>query len=318
MTIEETWEKLGQKLKNHRLIKSNSATASCPAHKDGVPSLSIQLKKDIILLKCHAGCTFSEIIKALRLSSSDFKKKTKHKNIKKEICRYPYLDEKGKILGYVVRFSPKSFLRLRKINGDDIWNWNEIKHVPYRLPQLLEANNEKKEVFLVEGEKDADNLNRLGYYSTTFPGGAGKWRNSFKKFFIESDLILIPDNDDAGIKGMERIAEHLYPVTKRLRIIYLNNENNKSDISDWLEKNSFDKNLLDQLIRTKATDWEQPDKSKNNLQKTAIDELNNEYAVLTMGNKVVILWESNNEERFLPVQDFRIKLKNKWINQQKA
>ena len=79
MTIEETWEKLGQELKNHRLIKSNSVTASCPAHKDGVPSLSIQLKKDIILLKCHAGCSFSEIIKALRLSTSDFKKR---RNIK--------------------------------------------------------------------------------------------------------------------------------------------------------------------------------------------------------------------------------------------
>ena len=78
----------------------------------------------------------------------------------------------------------------------------------------------------------------------------------------------------------------------------------------------FDKNLLDQLIRTKATDWEQPDKSKNNPKKSAIDELNNEYAVLTMGNKVIILWESNNEERFLPVQDFRVKLKNKCINQQ--
>ena len=37
-----------------------------------------------------------------------------------------------------------------------------------------------------------------------------------------------------------------------------------------------------------------------------------------MGNKVLILWEKNDEERFLPVQDFRVKLKNKWIDQQKA
>ena len=37
-----------------------------------------------------------------------------------------------------------------------------------------------------------------------------------------------------------------------------------------------------------------------------------------MGNKVLILWEKNDEERFLPVQDFRVKLKNKWVDQQKA
>ena len=73
MKVEETWHKLGQELKNHRLINSNSATASCPAHQDKIPSLSLKLKKDIILFKCHAGCTFSEITKALGMSSSDFK-----------------------------------------------------------------------------------------------------------------------------------------------------------------------------------------------------------------------------------------------------
>ena len=108
MKVEETWHKLGQELKNHRLINSNSATASCPAHQDKIPSLSLKLKKDIILFKCHAGCTFSEITKALGMSSSDFKFKKKPGKFKKEICRYPYLDEKGNILGYVVRFSPKA------------------------------------------------------------------------------------------------------------------------------------------------------------------------------------------------------------------
>ena len=37
-----------------------------------------------------------------------------------------------------------------------------------------------------------------------------------------------------------------------------------------------------------------------------------------MWNKVLILLEKDDEERFLPVQDFRVKLKNKWVDQQKA
>ena len=187
------------------------------------------------------------------------------------------------ILGYVVRFSPKSFLRLRKYKGKDVWNWEGVKQVPYRLPQLLKANDEKKEVFLVEGEKDADSLNSMGYCSTTLPGGAGKWRKSYKRFFIKSDLILIPDNDEAGIKGMERIAGHLISVAKRLRIIYLRDEKNKSDISDWLEKNSFNKELLEDLIRTREDELEKKGLSNNDLKKTEIDALNEEYAVLTMG-----------------------------------
>ena len=87
-------------------------------------------------------------------------------------------------------------------------------------------------------------MNHLGFTATTFPGGAGKWRDSYKSHFIGSDLILVPDNDEVGIKGMEKIAEHLSPVTKRLRIIYLKNLNEKDDISDWLEINRFKKIVL--------------------------------------------------------------------------
>ena len=114
MTIEETWEKLGHKLKNHRLIKSNSATASCPAHKDGVPSLSIQLKKDIILLKCHAGCTFSEIIKALRLSSSDFKFKKKPGKFKRRSAD-THISMKRKYSWIRCQIFTKKLLKIKKI-----------------------------------------------------------------------------------------------------------------------------------------------------------------------------------------------------------
>ena len=57
-----------------------------------------------------------------------------------------------------------------------------IKQVPYRLPQLLKANDEKKEVFLVEGEKDADSLNSMGYCSTTCPAVRENGGNHIKDF----------------------------------------------------------------------------------------------------------------------------------------
>lgn len=318
MLIERTWQKLKIKLKQFSLKEVNCAVASCPAHQDQRPSLSIEKKKGIILLKCHAGCSFREIVEALGMSSNEFNTRKKTFQHKKEVCRYAYHDKNGDILGFIVKFYPKKFSRLRVIKGKNEWNWNGIQLVPYNLPLLLKANQKNESIFIVEGEKDADNLNHLGFTATTFPGGAGKWRDSYKSHFIGSDLILIPDNDQAGIKGMEKIAENLSPVTKRLRIIYLKDLNEKDDISDWLEINGFKKNRFEKLINSEAIEWDDLKHSKKATTQSSIDGLNEEFAVLTMGNKVLILWEKNDEERFLPVQDFRVKLKNKWVDQQKA
>ena len=46
--------------------------ARCPAHDDRVPSLSISEGDDCrTLLKCHAGCSTPDIVKALGLQMSD-------------------------------------------------------------------------------------------------------------------------------------------------------------------------------------------------------------------------------------------------------
>ena len=86
--MEQTWQKLGLGLKRYSLNGINSAVASCPAHEDQTPSLSLEKKKDIILLKCHAGCSFKEIIEALGMTQKEFKAQKKAKPIKKEVCRY--------------------------------------------------------------------------------------------------------------------------------------------------------------------------------------------------------------------------------------
>lgn len=45
--------------------------ACCPAHDDKHPSLSVGLGEDRVLLRCHAGCTFDDIILALGLRKRD-------------------------------------------------------------------------------------------------------------------------------------------------------------------------------------------------------------------------------------------------------
>ena len=50
----------------------NGWKASCPAHDDRVPSLSINEGDDgRVLLKCHAGCNTDAVVKAMGLTMAD-------------------------------------------------------------------------------------------------------------------------------------------------------------------------------------------------------------------------------------------------------
>ena len=88
---------------------------------------------------------------------------------------YDYTDENGELLFQAVRYEPKGFNQ-RRPDGKDSWKWSlkGVKRVLYRLPELMSADPAKP-VFVVEGEKDADNLIQLGLVATTNPMGAGKW-----------------------------------------------------------------------------------------------------------------------------------------------
>src|SRR5450755_1781781 len=51
-------------------------TARCPAHTDHTPSLSIGIGKDgRVLLRCHAGCSTEDIVRAIGLTMADLSPK---------------------------------------------------------------------------------------------------------------------------------------------------------------------------------------------------------------------------------------------------
>ena len=89
----------------------------------------------------------------------------------REVERYPYLDETGKLLFEVIRFEPKTF-RPRRPDGAGGWIWNleGTERVLYRLPEVLKAAKDGGTVYVVEGEKDADALRRAHAVATCNPG----------------------------------------------------------------------------------------------------------------------------------------------------
>ncbi|MGN1008855.1 MAG: hypothetical protein ACI4PV_07895, partial [Butyricicoccus sp.] len=87
---------------------------------------------------------------------------------------------------------------------------------------------------LVEGEKDADNLIALNLPATTVCGGAKKWRDEYTQEFDGKDVVILPDNDDAGRAHARLIAHKLVARAraKSVRIVPTSSAP-KGDVSDF-------------------------------------------------------------------------------------
>lgn len=105
--------------------------------------------------------------------------------------------------------------------------------IPYRLPQLLQAEHDT--VLVVEGEKDADALASLGFVATSNSGGAEKWSADLDRYFEGRDVYILPDNDEPGARHAQLVAARLGPVAREIRVINLPGLPPKGDVSDWLQ-----------------------------------------------------------------------------------
>ena len=154
---------------------------------------------------------------------------------RKIVATYDYADETGALLFQVVRYDhPKTF-KQRRPDGRGGWVWNvkDVRQVPYRLPELLEAIALDHPVFVVEGEKDVEALARYGIAATTNAGGAGKWKTDFAEHFAGADVVVIPDNDDTGRNHANDVARSLAGIAARVRRLELPGLPDKGDVSDW-------------------------------------------------------------------------------------
>ena len=158
---------------------------------------------------------------------------------KKFVCAYDYRDAAGDLVMQVVRWEPKHFSQRRPnpescgIENDE-WLWN-IEGVPdliYRLPEIAASPR----AVIVGGEKDADNLAALGFPATTNPGGEGHWKPEHGAFLAGKDVVVMPDQDDAGARHCMAVVATLRGVAKRVRVAILPKVEGKriKDVSDWI------------------------------------------------------------------------------------
>lgn len=249
-------------------------TARCPAHDDRTASLSIgEGENGKLLVHCHAGCSFDAILKAAGLEPANpngHDQKAGKRGLGKIVATYDYHDATDTMVFQVVRFEPKDFRQRRRPRPDDpadkiksgpdgqwVWSVKDAEKVPYRLPKLLNASA----VYICEGEKDCDNLAKLGLTATTNPGGADKdgeggkkWPESFGRWFHGRHAILIPDNDESGRRHVQAVARKLSGRAASIRIIELPGLPPKGDVSDWLAAGGTREQL--ENMATVAPLWE--------------------------------------------------------------
>ena len=245
-----------------RALRANvkgEATTRCPFHEDRKPSLSINVQTG--LFTCHAGCGGGSIFDfEMRLRGVDFGQARAsvlkdigrplpavvHAAERKIVGTYPYADEQGQLLYEVIRYEPKSFSQ-RRPDGKGGWisNLDGVRYVPYRLGDLIKASD----IFLVEGEADADRLASEGLAATTNSGGACKWRPEFAAHFEGKRVVISPDNDEVGLRHAELVARNLHPVAASVKVLHLQGLQPKGDISEWL-KNHTKQELLQLVAST--------------------------------------------------------------------
>jgi hypothetical protein len=200
----------------------SSYMATCPAHDDRTPSLSITEKEGKILLHCLGGCNVKDVLGAAGLTFEDL-----HQG-PIITAEYDYRDEVGQLLFQVLRYEPKTFKQRHPDgNGGWIWNLNGTRRVLYNLPDVLKADS----LLIVEGEKDVESARKMGIVATCNPHGAGKWREEYATYFEGKHVTVIPDNDPPGHRHAEQVAVSLHGKAASVAICKLPEA--CKDLSAW-------------------------------------------------------------------------------------
>jgi AAA domain len=215
----------------------------CPAHDDRQPSARWNPGKSTWFCDvCHQGGGWRDLAQRLGEPAPA---------PAREIAAvYPYRDAAGRLLYEVLRFVPKAFACRRPDAAGWRWNLQGVERVLYRLPEVLIAVARSTEVFLTEGEKDADALAALGLEATTHAGGAGKWRPEYSRTLRGARIVLLPDHDEPGRRHMEEVERSLRPLAARVGRLELPDLPDKGDVSDWLAARRAE-GLGDDAIRTR-------------------------------------------------------------------
>lgn len=272
----------------------------CPFHTDKTPSLSIKEDK-WHCFSCGRGTDAIDFIKEFK--NMDYVQacnylginiddkytivENEKENVKKYISwcldniedmkswklikLYRFENIENKTLYFKAKFSTpgKKEIRYFYIDSENKVKFGRggVKEVPYNLYKLNKALKENKPVFIVEGEKDADTLNYMGYTATSLKGIKDINIDMFK----DANIYSIADTGEVGEEYQEHIYYTLKDKVKHFRVVELvgmNKLGSNKDVTDWFEaghsKEEFKSCLMDHWDWKKSKQWKYTKPVKRN------------------------------------------------------
>ena len=242
---------------------NNDIICKCPSC--GKDKLYITIKDNgngpQIMLNCFHGCDYKDILNAAGLEPKQLYL-SKQQRLKRENCStqrtHIYCSKDGKPLFKKTIYKFFSFWEYngkQKFPGEKETFWEHYNEttkqyekggscrVLYHLDRL-QGNT----VYIPEGEKDVETLEKMGFTATTNPGGAAETWNS-KKYAEQlagiKEAYILADNDAAGTKHAEQVANYLTKCGIVCKIIaaatIYPEAQNKWDISDIVAAVGADK-----------------------------------------------------------------------------
>lgn len=293
----------------------------CPAHSDKGPSLTVSTGSGgKLLVHCHAGCRQTDVIDALkRLDLWPRPKRNwiaqkfaptgavrpghiNHPRLGPASATWEYRDLEGRLVGYIHRFernvdgkhikelAPMSWGR-DSDTGKEAWCWKGfVKQRPLYRGHLLKEFRDAP-ILVVEGEKTADAAQAIvgdEYLVVTWPGGGKAVKYVDWAGLKGREVVIWPDADEPGEKAASQIGEILTRegVKSCKKVILPAGLEPGWDLADDVpDNNRFDPMYL---IKT-AGAFEQQSVD-------IVDEYNQNFALVLVGDKTVVLWEKPDEE----------------------
>ena len=192
------------------------------------------------------------------------------------VATYDYRDAAG-----VLRFQKVRYLKgheppfsMRRSNGAGDWIPN-VKGVntKLRIDEVNKAIAQGREIAVVEGEKDVDNLWSIGVPATCNAHGAHdplkqqqpKWYREHSEQLRNANIVVLNDNDAAGYAHADATCRLSVGIAKRVQRLDLKPHwpeiTKGGDVSDWLDA-GHTREELDALMQAA------PDYQRSNSEET--------------------------------------------------
>lgn len=182
--------------------------ATCPSHDDRSPSLSVTYRAGDpgrVLVHCHAGCQSPDVVAALGLELRDLFDGSPE--------RIPYQYDSGRVAWRVLEAGSrrKQFRQSGTDRPAELW----------RLAHVREGVEAGADVFVTEGEEDALTLEAIAapqrIAATTAPMGAANWSQVDYGILAGAPVIVVADNDTAGVRRGLELTAHLESIGAHVR-----------------------------------------------------------------------------------------------------